>query len=163
MTRYAHLFVLFLLALGLSASAADPAFIVFYNSGKAGKLENGKTVTLKKGDHLATADAVTLPEKTQLVLVCANFSVVQLKTKGNYTVKGLLAKCNNVSGSASSAYFKYVWSQFSHAHKSPDADPRHYMKTYGAASRGKSVPTTVNSDTIYYHNGTVKHRLETPR
>jgi hypothetical protein len=114
---------------------------------------NGKAVTLKKGDQLIISDQITLPEKTQLVLVCANYSVVQLKTKGQHTVKKLLANCNNKSTSASSAYFKYVWSQFAHKHTNPDTDPRHYMKTYGAASRGTGVITKVNTDTIYYYDG----------
>jgi hypothetical protein len=145
--------ILALLLMGFGASAADPAFVVFYNSGKAVKTVNGKTVALKKGDQLQASDQLTVPEKSQLILVCANFAVVQLKTKGNYSVSSLLAKCKTQQTSASSAYFKYVWSQFAHAHKKPEADPRAYMKTYGAASRGKGPKTILAVDTIYHYNG----------
>jgi hypothetical protein len=132
---------------------ADPAFVVFYNSGKAIKTVNGKSIALKKGDQLLPSDKVTVPEKAQLVLVCANFSVVQLKTRGTFAVNALLAKCKTQQTSASSAYFKYVWNQFAHAHKAPEADPRAYMKTYGAASRGKGITTPLAVDTIYHYNG----------
>jgi hypothetical protein len=151
MIRAICIFVLFLI--GISASAADPAFVVFYNSGKAVKQVNGKAVALKKGDQLLVGEKLNLPEKTQLVLVCANFSVVQLKTKGTYAVNALLAKCKTQQTSASSAYFKYVWNQFAHVHKAPKADPRAYMKTYGAVSRGKGVVTAIEVDTIYHYNG----------
>lgn len=152
MIRFTVLLV-FGCCLSLAVAAADPAFVVFYNSGNATKMINGKALALKKGDQLQVNDQVSLPEKTQLVLVCANFSVVQLKTKGNYTVKSLLTKCKAQNTSASSAYFKYVWSQFAHAHQAPAADPRSFMKTYGAASRGKEVKTNLNTDTIYYYQG----------
>lgn len=146
--------MLIVLGFGFRGFAAEPAFIVFYNSGKAIKTVAGKAVVLKKGDHLLSDDQVVLPAKTQLVLVCANFKVIQLKMQGKSTVKSLLAQCNQKSVSASSAYFKYVWNSFSHAHKAPEKDPRAYMKTYGAASRGKgSLVTNLSTDTINYYQG----------
>lgn len=142
-----------LLLLGCIAQAADPAFVVFYNSGKVVKQVKGKSTVLKKGDHLLASDKITIPEKSQLVLVCANFTVLQLKTKGTFPVNTLLAKCKMPQTSPTSAYFKYVWNKFAHAHKAPEADPRSYMKTYGAASRGKGVTTTMAVDTIFHYNG----------
>ncbi|TKC09856.1 hypothetical protein FA048_06480 [Pedobacter polaris] len=154
MIKLIKLLSILLLGFGLKTFAADPAFIVFYNSGKATKTVAGKAVVLKKGDHLQSTDQVVIPEKTQLVLVCANFAVVQLKTKGTKELKTLLAQCNQKAVSASSAYFKYVWNSFSHAHKAPEKDPRAYMKTYGAASRGKgSLITKLYVDTIHYYTG----------
>ncbi len=152
MTRMIKLIVL-MCCFSFQAFAVDPSFVVFYNSGKAVKIVKGKAITLKKGDQLMTTDSVSVPEKTQLVLVCANYSVVQLKGKVGHRIKKLLADCSVKSTSASSAYFKYVWNQFSHKHKKPDADPLHYMETYGAASRGKGVKTKVNTDIIYYYDG----------
>lgn len=147
--------LLVLVCLSLSSFAAEPAFIVFYNSGKAVKTVSGKSIILKKGDNLLSTDQITIPEQTQLVLVCANFSVVQLKTKGTHTIKTLLTKCNKETTSASSAYFKYIWHSFSHAHTAPEKDPRAYMQTYGAASRGKgALITKLNADTIYHCVGT---------
>ena len=153
MTKFIKLLTVLSFLFVARTFAADPAFIVFYNSGKASKTVAGKTVVLKKGDHLQSEDQIVVPEKTQLVLVCANFAVLQLKTKANSSVKSLLAQCNQKAVSASSAYFKYVWSSFSHAHKAPEKDPKAYMKTYGAASRGKGLITNLNADTIYYFNG----------
>lgn len=154
MTKLFQLLFILLLGISFQSFAAEPVFIVFYNSGKASKTVAGKTVYLKKGDHLQIDDQLTVPEKAQLVLVCANFKVIQLKTKGSKSVKTLLAQCSQKSVSASSAYFKYVWNAFSHAHQAPEKDPRAYMKTYGAASRGKgSLVTKLYADTINYYNG----------
>ena len=153
MTKTTHIITVLLCAFGLTASAADPAFIVFYNSGKAVKTVNGKTFVLKKGDHLLPSDVISLPEKTRLALVCANFNVVQLKTKAKVKVSDLLKDCSVKSTSAPSAYFKYMWSQFSHSHKAPEKDPRKYMSNFGAASRGNVLATLVNVDTIYYYSG----------
>lgn len=153
MTKFIKLLAILLLVFAVKTFAADPAFIVFYNSGRASKTAAGKAVVLKKGDHLQSEDQIVVPEKTQLVLVCANFAVLQLKIKGNSSVKSLLTQCNQKAVSASSAYFKYVWNSFSHAHKAPEKDPKAYMKTYGAASRGKGLITNLNTDTIKYYNG----------
>lgn len=142
-----------LFGISLALPAQEPAFVVFYNSGKASKTVEGKSVVLKKGDQLKLTDQLNLPEKTEVVLVCANFSTVQIKSKGVYPVKSLLAKCSQVQSSASSAYFKYVWHAFLHKHTSPEKDPRAYMKTYGAASRGKTLITNLNTDTINYYQG----------
>lgn len=152
------LFTLFLVVTLSSLHAAGPAFIVFYNSGKVVKSGKEKTVVLTKGTQLFATDVVTVPESAQLVLVCSNFSVIQLKTKGVYKISALLAKCNQQQTSASSAYFKYVWHSFAHAHTEPAKDPRTYMKTYGAASRGRVFKLAV--DTINYLNGELRIGLK---
>lgn len=142
-----------LFGISLALPAQEPAFVVFYNSGKASKTVAGKNVVLKKGDQLQLTDQLNVPEKAEVVLVCANFSAVQLKSKGVYPIKSLLAKCSQQQSSASSAYFKYVWHSFLHKHTSPEQDPRAYMKTYGAASRGKTLITRLNTDTINFYQG----------
>lgn len=149
-----RLLTLLLICFSLQALADDPAYVVFYNSGKAAKIVLGKTVLLKKGDQLYKTDQITIPDGTQLALVCANFSVVQLKTKMNKSVNDL-PSCAKQNTSASSAYFKYIWNSFAHKHVNPDKDPRAYMKTYGAVSRGNSF-AKLYVDTIYYNSGPIK-------
>ena len=152
MIKFIKLCTILLLGVSFKTFAVDPAFIVFYNSGKAIKLIEGKSVVLKKGDHLQSDDQISIPEKTQLVLVCANFSVVQLKNKTKFTVKSLVSKCDRLVTSASSAYFKYMWNSFAHEHVAPEKNPRSFMKTYGAASRSSNVVPKVSLDTIIYYN-----------
>lgn len=152
MIKFIKLCTILLLGVSFKTFAVDPAFIVFYNSGKAIKLIEGKSVALKKGDHLQSDDQISIPEKTQLVLVCANFSVVQLKNKTKFTVKSLVSKCDKLVTSASSAYFKYMWNSFAHEHVAPEKNPRSFMKTYGAASRSSNVVPKVSLDTIIYYN-----------
>ncbi len=155
MDKSLRLLAVLLFCFGLQSFAADPAFIVFFNSGKAVKQVNGQAVVLKKGDHLLANDQVTLPDKTELILVCANYNILRLKTKGIHAMSKLLKTCEVKTTSVSSAYFKYVWSQFSHAHEAPEKDPRAYMKNYGAVSRAGGIKTKVNTDTIYHYNGSL--------
>lgn len=150
MVRIVFTFVI-LLGINCLSLAAEPAFIVFYNSGKAVKNVAGKASVLVKGELLFDKDLLTVPEKAQVVLVCSNYAVIQLKTKGVYRVSALLARCKQQQSSATSAYFNYVWHSFAHAHTEPAKDPRAYMKTYGAASRGRKFKLAV--DTINYFNG----------
>jgi hypothetical protein len=137
----------------LPVLADEPAYVVFYNSGKAAKIVLGKAIILKKGDQLYKTDQITIPAQTQLALVCASYSVIQLKTKMNKQVNDL-PSCAQQSTSASSAYFKYIWNSFAHKHVSPDKDPRAYMKTYGAVSRGNNF-AKLYVDTINYYAGTL--------
>lgn len=157
MTRSFRLLAFLFFGFSLQTMASEPAFIVFYNSGMAVKIVGTKSVLLKKGDHLQSTDLVSVPAKTQLVLVCSNFTVLQLASKSKQTIKSLMAKCNQKEASASSAYFKYVWNSFAHEHISPENEPRKYMKTYGAASRGKgSLVTNLSVDTINYYSGLLR-------
>jgi len=149
-----RLLPILLICFSLVSFADDPAYVVFYNSGKAAKIVLGKAVILKKGDQLYKTDQISIPDQTQLALVCANFSVVQIKTKMNKLVNDL-PSCAKQNTSASSAYFKYIWNSFAHKHVTPDKDPRAYMKTYGAVSRGNSF-SKLYIDTIYYNNGPLK-------
>jgi hypothetical protein len=155
MTSLFKLTLLVLCALSLHSAAADPSFIVLYNSGKAAKVINGQETLLKRGDHLSAADAVNLPEKTQLTLICASYRAIELKTKGNYAVAKLLAQCEPRSTAASSAYFKYIWNQLNAPGKSATKDPRDYL----APSKG-TLKATVNLDTIFYHDGALKITLK---
>ncbi|RZK50996.1 MAG: hypothetical protein EOO91_21490, partial [Pedobacter sp.] len=149
-----RLLPILLISFSLHSFADDPAYVVFYNSGKAAKIVLGKAIILKKGDQLYKTDEIAIPEKTQLALVCANFTVVQLKTKMNKSVNDL-PSCSKQNTSASSAYFKYIWNSFAHKHVTPDKDPRAYMKTYGAVSRGNSF-SKLYVDTIYYNSGPLR-------
>ncbi len=149
-----RLLLLLWIGFGFTAHADEPAYVVFYNSGKATKLVLGKAVVLKKGDQLYKTDRISIPAQTQLALICSNYAVIQLKTPLNKLVNDLPA-CNKQNISASSAYFKYVWNAFAHKHVSPDKDPRAYMQTYGAVSRGNHF-AKLAIDTIYYHQGPLK-------
>lgn len=136
------------------ALSVEPAFVVYYNSGGGNKIKNGKSNILKKGDVLLETETVKVPASGHLVLVCKNFNPVQLKTKGVYKIKNLLKQCQSPSSSVSSAYFKYIWEQFSHPHHAPEKAPREYMKTSGAVSRGNfTVNFNFNVDTIHYCKG----------
>lgn len=142
------------ISLAVHAGPAETGFVVFYNSGKAVKLSSAGSPVLKKGDRLTTEDKIRLPRGTQLVLVCSNYSAIQLNAAGEYPVKSLLPQCTGRTSSLTSAYFKYIWEQFSHHHASPEQEPVSYMKTAGAVSRGSGAALLkLSPDTINYFSG----------
>ncbi len=148
------LFLLFFLIPGFQSFAIDISFVVYHSKGAVMKKGNKKP--LKKGDRLLPQDIVNLEGTSQLVLVCSNYKVIQLKKPGAYAVKSLLQLCIKSAAAYNSAYFKYVWDQFTNPEGSPDKNPGEYMKNVGAVSRGcNEYGTSLQSDTVHYYAGSL--------
>jgi len=148
--RFLFLFIFFII--GSCIYATDVSFVVYHSKGTV--MKTGAKTPLKKGDQLLLKDAVTLGSSSQLVLLCSNYKVIQINKAGAYPVKTLLGLCNKNAASYNSAYFKYVWEQFTSPEGSPDKNPTDYMKNVGAVSRGcNEVATSMRSDTTHFYRG----------
>lgn len=149
-----QLFLFFFLALALGAGAADVEFVVYFSQGKVTKSGGSKSLALKKGDRLFAPDEFLLAEGAQVVLICKNYTTLQLKKKGRYSVAALRAGCRKAGTSFTSSYFQYIWDEFTHVHGTPEKDPKKYMRNTGAVSRGcAQVQTRVAVDTVHYLSG----------
>ena len=125
------------------------SFVVYYVSGKCLKVSGSKSTTVKKGDPLLVNDNLIIPGGGSLLLICSNYNTVQLKTPGKYNIKQLLSGCSKPAQSASLSYFRFVWAEFTHPHKSAEHDPSDFMKTAGAVVRGRDrTEFTLNPDSI---------------
>lgn len=132
--------------------ASDVSFVVYHS--KQSILKTGAPKALKKGDQLSSKDIVWVGTSGQLVLLCSNYKIIQVSKPGAYTVKALLAMCNKTAASYNTAYFKYVWEQFTRPEGSPDKNPEAYMKNVGAVSRGcNEVTVSIRSDTTHFYAG----------
>lgn len=141
--------------------AEGPDFIVFYLKGKAHKNVNGKLLEIKRGDQIFSAENIHLSDKSELVLICRNYATIRLKAAGKYAIKNLLLQCRRDEKSLTAAYFKYVWSEFTHPHGAPEKSPKEYMKNTGAVVRGHALFTfNVATDTIHYYDGCLALRWQ---
>jgi len=138
-----------LLGFNLSmAYAAEVSFVVYYAKGNVTK--TGSSVRLKKGDQVSRTETLLVAAQSTIILVCSNYKVIKLESKGTYGPAALQARCSAGTPGYSSSYFKYVWNEFSHTHSSPDAHPEAYMKNVGAVSRGcHDVQTAMHVDTLH--------------
>ncbi len=135
----------------LVVSATDISFVVYNVTGTVSK---NSAQRLKKGDKVLANESIVLANKASIILVCSNYKIIQLNKKGSYTAKNLQSQCSNTAAGYSSAYFKYVWNEFTHPHGKPETNPGEYMKNIGAASRGcNTVSTGIVVDTIHYFKG----------
>lgn len=156
MQNIKRLFILIVSGLVFSgfAKAQDPALLIYYISGTAGK--SGSKAALKKGALLAADEILYLADKTSVLLICPDFTVFKVSGKGRYPVKELEKKCKKDAQSFSSSYFKYVWHEFTQKHGTPDHNPLDYMQNIGAVVRGNSLLTQkFAADTLNYFKGSL--------
>lgn len=136
------------------AFAAPPDYVVYFVKGEALK-SGSKPARLKKGDQLFSTDKVILRGNAQVVLICKNFTTVQLQKQGAISLNTLQG-CDAAPASLTSTYFHYVWEELTSHHGAPENNPKHYMRNKGAVSRGCTmVQTAIDVDTIYYHTGSL--------
>lgn len=152
------LLILLMISFSGTLKAADPVFVVYFVKGKIIK-QGTQSRVLKSGDPLMETDKFQLPAGSEIIIICKNSTPLRLKSKGEYTVRNLLSLCTKNSESTTSAYFKYVWNEFTHPEASPEKDPRNYMKTSGAVSRGyEAVDFVTSIDTVHYSIGKLNLR-----
>ncbi len=146
------LVILFLLG-SFVAHAQQHAFLVYSVTGNVQVNIAGKTAAAQKGQWLDGKEKITLAKNAQVTLVCQSYKPVVISKKGTYALSSFKDSCSH-DESFSTAYFHYVWEEFSHAHKSVEDDRHHYMKNYGAAVRGNCVHTVENRlNVINYYKG----------
>lgn len=146
--------ILFFICISAVFTVAEGQYIVYFSQGTVSK--KGSRVMLKKGDALLVEDVVNLGNKSKLVLVCANFKVIQITRQGKYPLRELQSQCINTPSGYSAAYFEYVWHQFNHPHGTPDKNPEAFMKNVGAVSRGcNEMSTSLWLDTLLYGAGSM--------
>ncbi|RYY40114.1 MAG: hypothetical protein EOO08_07200 [Chitinophagaceae bacterium] len=147
------LLLILLLVFAAGAYAAPADYRVYYVKGSARK--QAGSAMLRRGDSLNVQDVIHLSANSEVYLICRDFSLVQFKKPGTYTLR-TAAPCPGRQSSLTASYFKYVWEELRSHHGSPESNPRHYMRNKGAVSRGDCpmVRTALYADTIYAAPGT---------
>jgi len=147
---------LFSAFIAFAATAQNNMFVVYSLKGTVTVVENKVETKAKIGTLLDGDETIKIGAGSFATLICNETKMFTLSKSGNYTVGSLKDSCKENSSSFSANYVKYMWSEFTKAHGSPEKNRKNYMANVGAVSRGvNNVWIDPRLDTINYVSGTV--------
>ncbi len=156
------LITLFIFVLFINGVAAQQTFLIYRINGNV-KLKGGnQKEPVKIGQLLKGNNAIWLDKGASVVLICEGYNSFTIRKSGNHTMAAYSDSCRNEERSVSSAYFKYIWSELTHPHTTPENNRRKYMQNTGAVVRGcPGIEIDPVYDTIYNNAGDVKIQWHT--
>jgi len=134
---------------------AETKFVVYQVKGNVSFTQNNITTTLKIGQMFNDANAaIHVSYNSSAILICNNYSVINLTSPDTYSLLKLADSCKEPVGSVTSVYFRFVWDELTQAHSSIEEHRRKYMHNIGAVTRGcEGLQFFSNYDTINYSSG----------
>lgn len=145
-----------LLALSTVAISQENMFLVYSLKGNVSIVSNKVESKAKIGTILQNDAVIKVAQGSFATLICNETRLFSLTKSGNYSVTSLSDSCKEVKSSLTSNYVKYIWSEFTKAHGSPEKNRTAYMANVGAVSRGiNNVWIDPKLDTLNYVSGTI--------
>ena len=145
---------LFLFVSGVSAQ--DNMFVVYSLKGNVSVIDNKTETRAKIGTILDGNETIKVGAGSFATLICNETKAFSLSKPGNYSTASLKDSCKISSGSVSSNYMKYVWTELTKPKGTPEKNRKNFMANVGAVSRGiNNVWIDPKLDTINYVSGTV--------
>jgi hypothetical protein len=140
----------------LAAAAQDNMFVVYSVKGTVSIIDNNVETKAKIGTILDGNETIKVGAGSFATLICNETKAFSLSKAGNYTTASLKDSCKISSGSVSSNYMKYVWSEMTKSKGTPEKNRKAYMSNVGAVSRDvNTVWIDPKLDTINYVSGTI--------
>ena len=146
-----------LLVLSFVAISQDNMFVIYSMKGNISVISN-KTETKAKIVGILENDAVIkVPAGSIATLICNEARMFSLNKPGNYPIGSLKDSCVVSKSSVNANYVKYIWSEFTKAHGSPEKNRKNYMANVGAVGRGdiNNVWVDPRLDSVNYVSGTI--------
>jgi hypothetical protein len=139
------------------ADAQDNMFVVYSIKGAVSVIENKAETKAKIGTILDGDETIKVGAGSFATIICNETKVFSLTKAGNYTTASLKDSCKISSGSVSSNYMKYVWTEMTKSKGTPEKNRKYFMSNVGAVSRGgiNNVWIDPRLDTINYVSGTL--------
>ena len=148
-------FVSLLFTLGLSAQNNN-MFVVYSVKGTASVIENKAETKARIGTILDGDETIKVGAGSFVTLICNETRAFSLSKAGSYTTASLKDSCKITSGSVSSNYMKYVWTEMTKSKGSPETNRKKFMSNVGAVTRDVfTVWIDPRLDTINYVSGTI--------
>jgi hypothetical protein len=136
--------------------AQDNMFVVYSVKGSVSVIENKVETKAKIGTILDGNETIKVGAGSFATLICNETKAFSLSKAGNYSTASLKDSCNISTGSVSSNYMKYVWTEMTKSKGTPEKNRKAFMSNVGAVSRGiNNVWIDPKLDTINYVSGTV--------
>ena len=150
----------FLILLGLIVSTGaftqQNKFVVYSFKGNVSIVSNNTESKARIGTLIEGNATIKLGAGSFATLICNETKMFSLKKSGDYTTSSLKDSCTTNSSSVSVNYVKYVWSELTKPHGTPEKNRKHYMSNVGAVSRGiNNIWIDPKLDTILFSDGTI--------
>src|SRR6478735_947595 len=155
MKKIFYLFLIF--ALSFTASAQDDMFVLYSMKGNVSILSNKVESKAKIGTILKDDAVIKVPQGSFATLICNESRMFSLTKSGNYAISNLKDSCKENKSSFSANYVKYMWSEFTKEHGTPEKNRKNYMANVGAVGRGdiNNVWVDPRLDSVNYVSGTI--------
>lgn len=145
-----------LLVLSTTAMSQDNMFVIYSVKGNVSVVNNKVESKAKIGTIVQNDGIIKVAAGSFATLICNESRMFSLSKPGNYSASSLKDSCIVSKSSVSANYVKYIWSEFTKAHGSPEKNRTAYMANVGAVSRGiNNVWIDPKLDTLNYVNGTI--------
>lgn len=149
-------FFLSFLFFTLAGAAQDNMFVVYSIKGTVSIVENKAETKARIGTILDGNETIKVGAGSFATLICNETKAFSLKKAGSYTTASLKDSCKISSGSVSSNYMKYVWSEMTKSKGSPEKNRKNFMSNVGAVSRRiDNVWVDPRLDSVNYVSGTI--------
>ena len=150
-------FLLSSLLFTLAATAQNSnMFVVYSVKGTVSVIDNKVETKAKIGTILDGDETIKVGAGSFATIICNETRAFSLNKAGNYSTASLKDSCKISSGSVSSNYMKYVWTEMTKSKGTPEKNRRAYMANVGAVTRDvNNVWIDTRLDTINYVSGTI--------
>ena len=140
----------------VAAMSQDNMFVIYSMKGNVNIVSNKVESKAKIGTILQDDAVIKIAQGSFATLICNETRMFSLSKSGNYAVAALKDSCKESKSSFTANYVKYMWSEFTKAHGSPEKSRTAYMANVGAVSRGvNNVWIDPKLDTLNYVSGTI--------
>ena len=155
MKKVFYLFLIF--ALSITVSAQDDMFVLYSMKGNVSVVSNKVESKAKIGTILKDDAIIKVPQGSFATLICNETRMFSLTKSGNYAISNLKDSCKENKSSFSANYVKYMWSEFTKEHGTPEKNRKNYMANVGAVGRGdiNNVWVDPRLDSVNYVSGTI--------
>jgi hypothetical protein len=132
-------------------------FVIYSLKGNVSVVSKKVESKAKIGTILQDDAVVKVGQGSVATLICNETKMFSLAKSGNYPVTSLKDSCKEGGSSFSANYVKYMWSEFTKEHGSPEKNRKNFMANVGAVSRGEinNVWVDPRLDSVNYVSGTI--------
>ena len=140
----------------LSVIAQEKTFVIYSIKGNVSIVNNKAESKAKIGTILQANESIKVGPASFATLICNQTRLFTLNKSASYSISSLGDSCKESKNSVSANYVKYIWSEFTKAHGSPEKNRTSYMANVGAVSRSiNNVWIDPKLDTMNYVSGTI--------
>lgn len=147
-------FALSIFALCYLGTTAQYNFLIYSVKGNVTVTDKKAETKAKIGTMLNAASVVKLAPSSTVILICNETNMFSITKAGTYTMSSFGDSCKAQRSSITANYVKYIWSQFTHGHASPESNRKLFMNNVGSVSRSvSSIWINPRLDSMNYTGG----------